>query len=105
MINEILKATRLPYHETQFTHRAPARTYAIYLDDVEPDGGDLTTLIYRHNVTIELYEPEPDPEAEAAVERELNARGIKWRKQSRFWIREELRYQVVYENITYIEKL
>ena len=103
MTNEILTASGLPYRETQYQHEPP-KTYAVYMDDVEVDGGDLVNLIKRHSVTIEIYEPKPDPEAEAAIERELNARGIKWTKQSRYWLPDAGRYQVIYE-FDYIEKI
>ena len=103
MINEILKASGVPYQETQFS-RPPTKTYAVYMDDVEVDGGDFVNLIKRHDVTIELYEPKTDPEAEAAVERELNARGRKWTKQARYWLPDVQRYQVIYE-FSYIEKI
>ena len=104
MINEILTASGVPYKETQYQHEPPKKTYAVYMDDVEVDGGDCVNLLKRHAVTIELYEPKPDPEAEAAVERELNARGIKWTKQSRYWLPDAQRYQVIYE-FEYIEKI
>lgn len=103
MINEILTAAGVLYHETQFS-RMPAKTHAVYFDEVEPDGGDYVNLVYRHDITVELYAPKPDPEAEAAIERELNARGLKWHKQPRYWVQDALRYQTIYE-FSYIEKL
>ena len=103
MINEILTASGLPYSETQFL-RPPAKTYAVYFDEVDVDGPDDANRIFRHYITVELYEPKPDPEAEAAVERELNARGVKWHKQPRYWVQDALRYQVIYE-FSYIEKI
>lgn len=102
MINKILTPTGIPFKETMFS-RAPAKTYAVYMDDVETDGSDYENLIYTHNITVELYEPKPDPEAEAAIEAQLNTRGLKWAKQSRYWIPEAQRYQVIYE-FTYITK-
>ena len=102
MVNEILKQTGLPFKETQFS-RAPAGTYAVYMDDVTADGPDYENRIFTHDITVELYEPKPDPEAEAAIEAELNARGIKWVKQSRYWVQDAQRYQVIYE-FTYITK-
>lgn len=104
MINEILTASGLPYQETQFL-RPPAKTYAVYMDDVEADGPDYENRIFKHSPIIELYEPKPDPAAEAAIERELNARGLKWTKQSRYWVPEAQRYQVIYEGFSYIEKI
>ncbi len=105
MIKELLTASGLPYKETQWGRTPPAKTYAIYTDDVEADGPDYENRIFIHSPTIELYEPTPDPEAEAAVERELNARGLKWHKQSRYWVQDAQRYQVIYDGFSYIEKI
>lgn len=102
MVNEILTATGVPYRETQFT-RPPAKTYAVYMDDVTADGPDGVNRIFTHDITVEMYEPKADPEAERALEAELNARGLKWTKQSRYWLQDAQRYQVIYE-FTYIEK-
>lgn len=102
MVNEILKQTGLPFKETQFS-RAPAGTYAVYMDDVTADGPDYENRIFTHDITVELYEPKPDPKAEAAIESELNARGLKWTKQPRYWVQDAQRYQVIYE-FTYITK-
>lgn len=102
MIKKILTPTGIPYKETMFS-RAPAKTYAVYFDDVDADGSDHDNQIFTHNITVELYEPKPDPAAESAIEAELNARGLKWTKQSRYWIADAQRYQVIYE-FTYITK-
>lgn len=102
MIADILGASGLPYRETQFM-RPPAGTYAVYMDDVDADGPDGLNRIFTHDLTVELYEPKPDPQAEAAVERELDARGLHYRKQPRFWVEQAQRYQVIYE-FTYIVK-
>lgn len=104
MINNILTASGLPYRETQWIGSPPAETYGIYLDDVDADGSDFETRIFTHNITVELYEPKPDPEAERALETELNAKGLKWTKQSRYWLTDAQRYQVIYE-FSYIEKI
>lgn len=103
MLNEIIKGSGLKFRETRFP-KPPAGTYGVYNDDVEPDGGDFENLLLRHFVTAELYEPKPDPDAERAFEAQLNARGIKWRKQARYWLQEEQRYQVIYD-FSYIEKI
>lgn len=102
MINEILTASGVPYRETQFP-RLLNKTCAVYLDDVDADGADDLTCIFTHNITIELYAPKPDPTAEANIEAQLNSRGIKWSKQTRYWLQSEQRYQTIYE-FAYIEK-
>lgn len=102
MIDLILKALGVPYRETQFT-RAPAGDYAVYMDEVDADGPDDENRIFTHDITVELYEAKPNPTLEAALEGQLNSRGIKWSKQSRYWVTGADRYQVIYE-FTYIEK-
>lgn len=104
MIDEIFKAAGILYAETQFL-RTPAETHAVYMDDVDTDGSDDSTRIFYHNITVELYEHKPDPKAENALEREFNARGIKWYKQARYWLKDAQLYQVIYEDISYIEKI
>lgn len=102
MIKNILKAAGVP----SWPGRAvdpPAETYAVYFDNVTADGPDGYNLIFTHDAMIELYEPDEDDVAEAAIEAELNARGIPWTKQARYWLDSVLRYQVIYE-FSFIEK-
>ena len=102
MIKKILTDAGLPFRRSRFT-KPPAETYAVYLDDVETDGPDGINAIFHHDVTVELYEPRPDDAAEAAVEAALNAYGMRWRKQDRYWLQDVQRYQVIYE-FNYTEK-
>lgn len=104
MVKEILTAAGVPHRQGRFV-RMPEGTYAAYFDDVEVDAADRVTLptaavlpsIKTHNITVEVYEPKPDDDAEAAIERELNARGLSWSKEDRYWLSDVQRYQVVYE--------
>ena len=100
MIETILTASGLPYRQGRFLH-PPAKTYAVYFDDKETDGPDPVGVaaphIVRHDCMVELYEPQPDHDAEAALERELNAQGLSWTKQDRYWLQNVQRYQVIYE--------
>lgn len=102
MVKEILKAAGLLAWQGRAAY-PPAGTYAVYFDDVTAAGPDGYNRIFTHAVTVELYEPTQDDAAEAAVEAELNARGIPWTKQARYWLDNVRRYQVVYE-FAYIEK-
>ena len=102
MIDEILTAAGVQYRPARFL-RMPEDTHAVYFDDIETDGPDGINRIFTHSVTIELYEPAPDDAGEAAVEAELNARGLRWTKQARYWLQDVQRYQVIYE-FDYIEK-
>jgi hypothetical protein len=102
MVKTILKAAGLLAWQGRAPH-PPVETYAVYFDDVTADGPDGYNRIFTHDATVELYEPTHDDEAEAAIEAELNARGIPWTKQARYWLDSVQRYQVIYE-FSYIEK-
>ena len=103
MTNTILTAAGVPFRRSRFL-KPPAETYAVYMDDVETSGSDGgARCIYTHNVTVEVYEPKPDDKAEAAIEAAIRAQGLHWRKQERYWLQEEQRYQVIYE-FTYYTK-
>lgn len=102
MISDILAAAGIPCRRSRFPQPA-ADTYAVYTDDVSASGADNVNCIFAHSITVELYEPAPDDAAEAALEAQLNARGIPWDKQDRYWLQAEQRYQVVYD-FDYIEK-
>jgi hypothetical protein len=102
MGEDILKAAGITCRTTRHT-RPPSGTYGVIMDDVEADGADGVVLFYRHETTLELYEPQPDPEAEERLEAELDARGLMWSKQDRYWLEDRQRYQVVYE-FSYITK-
>ena len=102
MVNEILTATGLPYKESRFL-KPPTTTYAIFNDSVDRRGGDNINLLSQHDVSIELYEYEPDPKAEKALEDQLDSRGIEYSKEARYWLQTEQMYQVVYD-FTYYQK-
>lgn len=103
MINKILKASGIQFRETRFL-KPPAGTYAVYMDDVDTDGPDYESRIFRHDITVELYAPKPDPKAEAALQAAIAAEGIHYRKQARYWLQDEQLYQTIYE-FAYIEKI
>ena len=102
MVEKILNAAGLRFRKTRFPS-PPAGTYAVYIDDVSTDGPDGLNRILIHDYTVELYEPAPDDEAEAAVEAALDAEGVRWTKQDRYWLQDDQRYQVIYE-FTHREK-
>lgn len=84
------------YRETRFL-KPPKSTYAVYNDTRTVRGPDNINAIVSHEVNIELYEYAPDPDAEAAIEAQLDAEGQEYIKQSRYWLPEEQLYQVIYE--------
>ena len=104
MIKAILTAAGVEHAQGRFV-RIPAGTYAVYFDDLETETADRVATvpsqglprIYHHNITVELYEPTPDDDAENAIESELDARGLDWSKQDRYWLKDLQRYQTVYE--------
>ena len=102
MVEKILNAAGLPYRQARYAD-PPSSTYAIYFDEVTADGPDCINCIFTHDVMVELYEPRQDDDAEAAIEAALNAQGLPWTKQARYWLDSVRRYQVVYE-FTYYEK-
>lgn len=102
MIKEILSAAGVEYAQGRFL-RMPAGTHAVYFDDIEVTTSDRVESavglprIYKHNVSVELYEPTPDDATETAIEAELDAHGLEWTKQDRYWLKDLQRYQTVYE--------
>lgn len=111
MTETILTASGIPFRQGRFPD-PPAVTYGVYFDNLTTDGSDPVTpptsaglpRIIRHDVMVELYEPRQDLDAEAKLEAELNARGISWTKEDRYWLQNVQRYQTVYE-FYYFEKV
>ena len=106
MVNKILTGAGFvlnqTYRETRFL-KPPKTTYAVYTDEITARGPDNINAIFNHEINIEVYEYKPDPAKEAAIESELNAAGIPYIKQPRYWIHEEQLYQIIYE-FSYTEK-
>lgn len=106
MVNLILEGAGFvankTYKETRFL-KPPTVTYAIYNDSYESRGADDLNLLKEHDATIELYQYSPDPESERRIEEELDAHGLEYTKQDRFWIASEQLFQVIYD-FSYIEK-
>ena len=101
MINEILTAAGVEYKQGRFL-RMPEGTHVVYFDDIEVETADRVASvkmprIYHHNVTVEVYGPAPDDFTERAIEAQLDARGLAWSKQDRYWLKDLQRYQTVYD--------
>ena len=103
MVNKILTKAGIPYRRSRYTEKPLPSTYAVYFDEREAGGADGINCLVTHNITIEVYESIPDDAAEDAIEAALDALGIEWTCQDRYWLQDEQRYQVIYE-FTYIEK-
>ena len=106
MIKDILTAAGVEHAQGRFL-QMPEGTHAVYFDDVETETADPVAAsmprICHHTVSVEVYEPMPDDATEAAIEAELDARGLPWSKQDRYWLKDLQRYQVIYET-TYTTK-
>ena len=103
MVNEILTKAGVKHRRNRFV-KPPNETYAVWADIVSTDGADnMPPELYTHDVTIQLYEYVPDPEAEAAIEAAMSEACLHWAKQDRDWIEVEQVYLVTYD-FTYIEK-
>ena len=97
MITELLTETGVIFRHARFL-KPPQTTYAVWLDNIDTDGADAQAAgIFTHAYIIEVYEPAPDDAAEAAIEAALDAWGIQYQKQDRYWLQDEQRYQVVYD--------
>lgn len=102
MIEKLLNAAGLPCW-AGWTNSPPEGTYALYLDDVTAEGPDNRSGYRRHDVTVEVYEPAADPNAEAALEAVLDEAGLHWTRQARYWLKDVQLYQTIY-GFTYFEK-
>ena len=101
MIDTLLTVAGVQHRRGRFP-KPPEGTYAVWFDDVETEGADRipnmpgVPRIYHHTARVELYEDKPDDAAEAAVEAELDAAGLLWTKEDRYWLQDVQRYQVIY---------
>lgn len=103
MVDEILNKSGVPHRRNRFV-KPPRKTYAVWADLISTDGADgMPPSLYTHDVTIEVFEYEPDDTAEAAIEAAMGEAGLHWMKRDRDWIEVEQVYQVTYD-FTYIEK-
>lgn len=108
LIETILTTAGINHRRNRFI-KPPAGTYAVWMDDVRTTGADrlqtgsYTGKVYDHNVTIELYEPDPDDAAEALLESALDDAGLDWQKQDRLWLDTEQVYEAAYD-IEYYDK-
>ena len=105
MIEEILRASGLQHRQGSSPARLPANTFVYYFDDVELDAPDRVTsstaaglpYICHHDIRLEVYELQADPAAEAALEAQIRARGLTFKKYDREWLQSVQRYLVNYE--------
>ena len=103
MTGDMLTAAGILNRRGRFLRMPTEESHAVWFDHITVDGADRLASafsaprIYTHDITVELYEPKPDDDAEAAFEAELDAHGLLWTKQDRYWLDDVQRYQVIYE--------
>lgn len=105
MIKNLLKNAEIPAQEARFPN-PPKTAYAVYFDEISANGADNADILHTHDATVELYCPtiQSAKNAEESLEVQLRANGIcKWEKQSRYWLDDVQRYQIIYE-FTFYEK-
>lgn len=106
MIKEMLKAARIPGWPARCSD-PPSGIYALYFDDEDtspgPDPAAGVPRLVQHACMVELYEAKPDDKSVAAFEAQLDANGLHYTKQTRYWLKEIQRYQTIYE-FTYYER-
>lgn len=102
MVNKILTAAGLQGRQGRFIGDKPL-SYVVWLDNITTDGSDDRPCIFRHDITLELYEDKPDPAVETALELAIADAKLQFTKQDRYWLQTEQQYQVIYE-FTYYEK-
>ena len=111
MIEDILRNTGLLYHQGSSPAHLPPETFVCWFDNILLDGPDRVLLsgensipcIYRHDIRLEVYEPQEDPTAEMAIESQIIAKGLSFSKYDREWLRSVQRYLVTYE-LSYMTK-
>ena len=108
MIDEILQGAGLiegrTYIQTVFK-QPPSVPFAVYHDDTDASlSSDETVDVLEHSIRLELYAPnKPSPATESAIEAQLKAHALHYRKESRAWLESERYYMTIYE-FDYIEK-
>ena len=102
MVNRILTTAGVQGRRGRFTGKIP-NSYVVWMDDTTTDGPDGVPCIFRHDITLELYEQTPDDKAEASIEAAIAGEGMQYTKQDRYWIQSEQMYQVIY-SFTYYER-
>ncbi|MBR1483041.1 MAG: hypothetical protein IJ598_08770 [Ruminococcus sp.] len=108
MIDEILQGAGLikgrTYIQTVFK-QPPSVPFAVYHDDADTSlSADETVNLIEHSIRLEFYAPnKPNPATEKAIERELKAHALHYRKEGRVWLESERYYMTIYE-FYYIEK-
>ena len=110
MIYDILTAADIPYHSGSSPADLPASTVAYVFDTTSLDGPDRTgrqstamPCVAKHQIRLELYEPQEDPNSEAALEKHLLMSGLLFTKSPREWQSNVQRYLVTYE-LSYTSK-
>lgn len=107
MVKEILTNAGfeedVTFRETRFV-KPPRQSYVVYLISYTSRGSDQRNMVRDCTTLIELYAYKADPDAEARIEKQLDERGLEYRKDDRYWIQEEQLFQTVY-TVEHTEKI
>lgn len=110
MMHDILAAAGLSSRDGSSPKTLPANTVVYVFDTCTLDGPDrvpgmdTAPYIASHQVQLEMYSPQPDPESESALEKQLLINGLLFTKSAREYAFNVQRYLTTYE-LTYTTKI
>lgn len=110
MIYDALNAAELLYRCGSSPVELPAGTIVYVFDTLNLDGPDRVPstepmpAIARHQIRLEMYSPNTDPNSESALEKQLLIAGLLFTKSPREWLSNVQRYLVAYE-LSYTAKI
>lgn len=91
--DEIMRASGIEHcYGGWYPKKAPAKPYAVVLDEATSRGADLKNLIEDHSVTVEVYTSKSQDPAVESVARALDAAGVPNDRSEPVWIESEKTY-------------
>ena len=101
-IKSWLSELNLPVEETAFI-KPPNLPYLVYLDVITSSGDDQCyTVLFTHDLNIELYQAKRNPTLENDVERLFRDKGFEYQKNVE-WLVNEKMFMTMY-SLNFIEK-
>lgn len=95
--DEIMEAAGVPFcYGGWYPKPAPAKPYAVVLDEASSRGADLKNLIEGHSVTIEVYTPKAYDAAADSVAAALDAASVPNDRAEPVWIGEVKAYMTAF---------
>ncbi|MBW9154287.1 hypothetical protein [Clostridium estertheticum] len=96
-----LETTSLKVSEERFL-KPPPLPYIIFMEGASVSGADDKNCITDRDVSIELYSLKVDHANETLIEKLLNEKSIKYKKD-RMWIDSEMMFETTYD-FNFVEK-